>query len=88
MFFRSYHNMRGMLEEAGSPCWATTPKFHMLDHAIRMGLEWGMSPATWWTFKEEDGMGLMLNITKGLHALTLERSGFHMWLIHFVESKC
>jgi hypothetical protein len=38
MLFRSYHKMRGMLEEAGSPCWATTPKFHMLDHAIRMGV--------------------------------------------------
>ena len=88
MFFRSYHKLRGMSEEAGSPCWAITPKFHMLDHAIRMGLEWNMSPATWWTFKEEDGMALMLKITKGLHALTLERSGFHMLLIQLFESKC
>ena len=41
------------------PCWAISPKFHMLDHAIRMGLEWNMSPAKWWTFKEEDGIPCM-----------------------------
>ena len=86
MFFRCYCKMRGMSEEADSAAWAITPKFHMLDHAIRMGLEWNVSPATWWTFKEEDGMGLMLKICKGGHALKIEASGFHRWLIQFFES--
>ena len=88
MFFRSYHKMRGMSEEAGASCWAITPKFHMLDHAIRMGLEWNMSAATCWTFTEEDELGLMLRITKGLHALIVDCSGFHMWLTQFFKSKC
>ena len=83
--FASAHKMRGMSEEACSPCWAITPKYHMLDHAIRMGLEWNMSPADWWSFKE-DGMGMMLNITKGLHALAVERAGFNMWLIQSFET--
>ena len=78
-------SLASRMASAGS---AKRLQFHSLDHAIRLALVWNVSPANWWSFSEEDGMGLVMRICKNLHGGTVEASFFDRWLLqYFNESE-
>ena len=44
------------------------PKLHSLDHAIRRSIRTGISFAAFWTYNQEDFMGLCARLTAKVHA--------------------
>ena len=59
------------------------PKLHSLDHAIRRSIRTGISFAAFWTFSQEDFMGLSARLTSKIHASAICVRSVDRWLSGF-----
>jgi hypothetical protein len=60
--------------------WKLSPKLHLFMHlCINQCLDFG-NPRFWWTYGDEDLVGIMINIAEGVHPTTLAASVMPKWL--------
>lgn len=59
------------------------PKLHSLDHALRRAIRTGVSFAAWWTYNQEDFMGMCAKLTSKIHPAAICVRSIDRWLSGF-----
>lgn len=68
-------------ERDGVKSWKFAPKAHLIDHlATYQAKEWG-NPSYYWTYADEDLVGLCVEIAQSVHTNTMAVNALVKWLI-------
>ena len=61
-----------------------TPKLHLFEHLCQVQVVlWG-NPSFWWTYADEDLVGLAIDMAQNCHPTSLAITMLYKWLIvHF-----
>ena len=66
--------------------WKMNPKLHLFDHlccwqAVEVG-----NPRFYWTYSDEDLVGLLIEVAESCHPTTLAASALFKWLqVYFID---
>jgi hypothetical protein len=60
--------------------WKLSPKLHLLEHLLEVQAILYGNPRWYWTYADEDLVGLMIDIAEGCHPLTMPVSVLFKWL--------
>ena len=75
-----YDKLAKLALHQGSRLWKLTPKLHLFEHLAEMqSVEFG-NPRWWWTYADEDLVGLIIDIAEGCHPNTMPVSVLFKWL--------
>ena len=66
--------------KTGQKLWKIQPKFHLFEHLTESQAIIFGNPRYWWTYGDEDLVGLMIDIAEGVHASTVAISTIVKWL--------
>ena len=68
------------------PRWPSRPKLHQADHLCRRSLSTGICYSTWWSFSNEDWMGVVAKLRASCHASSISTAALNRWLLGFCSS--
>ena len=60
--------------DRGEKLWKLSPKLHLMEHLLEYQCIQAGNPRWYWTYADEDLVGLMIDIAEGCHANTLAYS--------------
>ena len=66
--------------DAGNRLWKLSPKLHLFEHLLEHQAINSGNPRWYWTYADEDLVGLMIDIAEGCHANTMPFSVLFKWL--------
>jgi hypothetical protein len=66
--------------DAGQRLWKLSPKLHLAEHLLETQALSSGNPRWYWTYPDEDLVGLMIDIAEGCHANTMPFSVLFKWL--------
>ena len=75
-----YSDLGKQAQVAKEKMWKLSPKLHIFVHMCEwQAVEWG-NPRFWWTYADEDLVGIMIEIAESVHPSTMAISCLFKWL--------
>ena len=79
-FAKFYSMLADKAFQRGERMWKMSPKLHLFIHLTSLQASiWG-SPRYWWTYSDEDLIGILVDVAEGVHINTLATSVLFKWL--------
>ena len=66
----------------GVRMWKMQPKLHLLQHLLEYMITYQGNPRYYWTYQDEDLVGNMIEVARGVHVSTLAISVLFKWMHH------
>jgi hypothetical protein len=82
-----YANLSAKSFAAGSRMWKIQPKLHLFQHLAEYMLAYQGNPRFYWTYQDEDLVGDMINVARGVHVDTLATSVLFKWIHYCFRSQ-
>ena len=60
--------------------WKMNPKLHLFDHLCDYQAGEGLNPRSFWTYVDEDLVGLLVEVAESCHPVTTAPSALFKWL--------
>ena len=76
-----YSRLSSMCFGWGIKLWKTQPKLHLFEHLCEDQAPLQGNPRYWWTYGDEDLVGILIGIAEGVHPSTLAVSVLFKWAI-------
>ena len=76
-----FNALTSLSSEGGRQYFVVKPKFHKLDHLLRRAVRTRVSPSAFWTFQDEDMMGIMASLARNCRLLL--QGPAERWLLHY-----
>ena len=77
---QAYGKLARMALDAGQRLWKLSPKLHLMEHLFEyQAIQYG-NPRFYWTYADEDLVGLLMDVAQGCHVSTLAFSVLFKWL--------
>ena len=78
---RSYEVLCAMFHQAGEKMFKMVPKLHLFEHLVEDQVAYWGNPRTWWTYSDEDLVGLVIDMARGTHPSTMAHVMLYKWLL-------